>query len=64
MVIALFVFTILNYYTFAFDLPVWFNVVSYIAQLGCIMTAQAIWEKWKAEAETLRGELKRRKKKQ
>ena len=53
MIIALFIFTILNYYTFAFDLPTWFNIISLIAQLGCIMVAQAKWEKWKCEVEML-----------
>lgn len=63
MIIALFIFCTLNYYTFTFDLPDWFKVVSLIMQSGCIITATAIWGKWKAEVETLRDEVDRLKKK-
>lgn len=46
MIIALFIFTILNYYTFAFDLPEWFQAISLISQCVCVVIAMAIWCGW------------------
>lgn len=63
MIIALFIFYILNYYTFAFDLPDWFKIVALLIQGGCVVVATAVWNKWKAEVETLRDEVDKLKKK-
>ena len=60
MIIALFIFTILNYYTFAFDLPDWVQTVSLIAQIFCFIVAFAIWDGWKFEVEILKRRLEER----
>lgn len=63
MIITFFVFAMLNYYTFTYTLPTWFQVVSYITQLFCVMVAMDRWENLRWDMRRLNREVEELKKK-
>jgi hypothetical protein len=61
MIICLFIYFFLNYFTYSFTLPVWVCAVSYALQLICIVIAQILWERQKEEVRELRREVRKEK---
>lgn len=62
MIFCLYVCFVLNYITLAFEFPMWVSATSYVIQLGCLVVAEVIWEKQKAELDDLKREVRQRKK--
>lgn len=58
MIVYFFVFSMLNYYTFAYSAPDWFCGLSYLAQIFCLLMAIGKWEGVKEDIEVLRKEIR------
>lgn len=62
MIICLFIYSILNYFTCNETLPLWVRGIFYVIQFFCVLIATGIWCKWKSEVEELKRELSRKNK--
>ena len=63
MIICLFIYSILSYFTYNETFPVWVRGIFYIIQFFCVFIAMGIWSKLKYEVEELKRELDRKSKK-